>query len=284
MTNLVVALQAEARPIIETLDLVQDRPAGIFPVYCNGDLSLVVSGIGRIHCAAAVTHLFHRTAQRVDQAWLNIGIAGHQQVPIGSVLLASRITEHASGRSWYPPYVLDVKLLRSPLVTVDKPERCYPDCCAYDMEAAGFYQIACRCSTAELVQSLKIISDNPGSDLDLAVDEISLLIADQMSAIESAVRQLSDLSHVVDTVRAPPDLSSLYLEQWHFTVSQRHRLATLLGRLKVRSGQLPNLPGTSECQDARGVLRWLESKLSALPVNLSVPQGKDGADRDEQQS
>ncbi len=41
MTNLVVALQAEARPIIETLDLVQDRPAGIFPVYCNDDLSLV---------------------------------------------------------------------------------------------------------------------------------------------------------------------------------------------------------------------------------------------------
>ena len=194
----------------------------------------MVSGIGRTHCAAAVTHLFHRTAQRVDQAWLNIGIAGHQQAPIGSVLLASRITEHASGRSWYPPYVLDVKLLRSPLVTVDKPERHYPDCCAYDMEAAGFYQIACRCSTGELVQSLKIISDNSGSDLDLTVDEISLLIADQMSAIESTVGQLSDLSRVVDTVRPLPDLSSLYLEQWHFTVSQRHRLATaLLGRLKA---------------------------------------------------
>jgi len=197
MTNLVVALQAEAGPIIEALDLVQDRPAGIFPVYCNGSLSLVVSGIGRTHCAAAVTHLFHRTAQSVDQAWLNIGIAGHQQAPIGSVLLASRITEHASGRSWYPPYVLDVKLLRSPLVTVDEPERHYPDCCAYDMEASGFYQIACRCSTGELVQSLKIISDNSGSDLDLTADQISLLIADQMSAIESTVGQLSDLSRVL---------------------------------------------------------------------------------------
>jgi hypothetical protein len=283
MTNLVVALQAEAGPIIGALDLVSARPAGIFPVYCNGDLSLVVSGIGRTHSAAAVTHLFHRTAQRVDQAWLNIGIAGHQQAPIGSVLLASRITEHASGRSWYPPYVLDVKLLRSPLVTVDEPERHYPDCCAYDMEASGFYQIACRCSTGELVQSLKIISDNPGSDLDLTADQISLLIANQMSAIEGAVGQLSDLSHVVDTVRALPDLSSLYLEQWHFTVSQRHRLPALLSRLKVRSGQLPNIPGTSECQDARGVLRWLESKLSALPVNLSVPQGEDAADRVEQQ-
>jgi len=283
MINLVVALQAEARPIIEALDLVQDRPAGIFPVYCNGDLSLVVSGIGRTHCAAAVTHLFHRTAQRVNQAWLNIGIAGHQQVPIGSVLLASRITEHASGRSWYPPYVLDVELLRSPLVTVDKPERCYPDCCAYDMEAAGFYQLACRCSTGELVQSLKIISDNPGSDLDLTTDQVSQFIDDQMPAIESAVRQLSDLSCVLDTARAPSDLSSPYLEQWHFTVSQRYRLVALLGRLKVRSGQLPAVPRTNECQDANGVLRWLENKLSALPVNLSKPQGEDAADRVEQQ-
>jgi len=283
MINLVVALQAEARPIIEALDLVQDRPTGIFPVYCNGDLSLVVSGIGRTHCAAAVTHLFHRTAQRVNQAWLNIGIAGHQQVPIGSVLLASRITEHASGRSWYPPYVLDVELLRSPLVTVDKPERCYPDCCAYDMEAAGFYQLACRCSTGELVQSLKIISDNPGSDLDLTTDQVSQFIDDQMPAIESAVRQLSDLSCVLDTARAPSDLSSPYLEQWHFTVSQRYRLVALLGRLKVRSGQLPAVPRTNECQDANGVLRWLENKLSALPVNLSKPQGEDAADRVEQQ-
>ena len=283
MINLVVALQAEARPIIEALDLVQDRPAGIFPVYCNGDLSLVVSGIGRTHCAAAVTHLFHRTAQHVNQAWLNIGIAGHQQVPIGSVLLASRITEHASGRSWYPPYVLDVELLRSPLVTVDKPERCYPDCCAYDMEAAGFYQLACRCSTGELVQSLKIISDNPGSDLDLTTDQVSQFIDDQMPAIESAVRQLSDLSCVLDTARAPSDLSSPYLEQWHFTVSQRYRLVALLGRLKVRSGQLPAVPRTNECQDANGVLRWLENKLSALPVNLSKPQVEDAADRVEQQ-
>ena len=99
MINLVVALQAEARPIIEALGLVQDSQAGIIPMYCNGSVSLVVSGIGRPFCAAAVTHLFHRTAQDKDQAWLNIGIAGHQQVPVGSVILASRITEHVSGRS-----------------------------------------------------------------------------------------------------------------------------------------------------------------------------------------
>lgn len=284
MINLVVALQAEARPIIEMLDLVQDRSAGIFPVYCNDGLSLVVSGIGRTHCAAAVTHLFHRTAQSVGQAWLNIGIAGHQQVPIGSVLLASRITEQVSGRSWYPPYVLDVGLQRSPLVTVDKPERCYPECCAYDMEASGFYQIACRCSTGELIQSLKIISDNPGSNLDLTTDQVSQFIADQMPAIESAVRQLSDLFRVLDTVRTSPDLSSLYLEQWHFTVTQRHQLTALLSRLKVRLGELPAVPGVSECQDASGVLTWLEGKLLALPINLSVPQGEDAADRVEQPS
>ncbi|GIT49248.1 MAG: hypothetical protein Ct9H300mP14_11760 [Gammaproteobacteria bacterium] len=224
MTNLVVALQAEARPIIEALDLVQDRPGpGMFPVYCNGGLSLVVSGIGRAYCAAAVMHLFHRTAQRADQAWLNIGIAGHQQVPIGSVLLASRITERASGRCWYPPYVLDVGLLRSPLVTVDEPERCYPQCCAYDMEASSFYQIASRCSTGELVQSLKIISDNPGSNLDLTADQISQLLADQMSAIESAVGQLADLSRVLDTVRTPPGCRPFILNngilRWHSVTS-----------------------------------------------------------------
>ena len=284
MTNLVVALQAEARPIIEALDLVHDSLAGIFPVYCNDSVSLVVSGVGRTYCAAAVTHLFHRTAQSTDQAWLNIGIAGHQQVPIGSVLLASRITEQVSGRSWYPPYVLDVELSRSPLVTVDKPERYYPECCAYDMEASSFYQIASRCSTGELIQSLKIISDGPGSNLDLKADQISQLIADQMLSIESMLSQLSNLALVLDTARVPQELVSYYLEQWHFTVAQRHQLAVLLNRLKSRSVRLPTVPGASEYQDASSVLTWLEGKLLAIPVNLSVPQGEDAADRVEQPS
>ena len=62
MTNLVVALQAEARPIIEALDLVQDRPAGMFPVYCNGGLSLVVSGIGRACCQSIFLFLLDNNA------------------------------------------------------------------------------------------------------------------------------------------------------------------------------------------------------------------------------
>ena len=284
MTNLVVAMQAEARPIIEALDLVQDTLTGIFPVYCNGSVSLVVSGVGRTYCAAAVTHLFHRTAQSTDQAWLNIGIAGHQQIPIGSVLLASRITEQVSGRSWYPPYVLDLELSRAPLVTVDKPERYYPECCAYDMEASSFYQIASRCSTGELIQSLKIISDGPGSNLDLTVDQISQFIAEQMSSIESVLGQLSNLAEVLDTARLPKELVSNYLDQWHISVAQHNQLAALLGRLNARSVPLPTLPTASECRDAKAVLVWLEEKQLALPVNLSIPQPKDCLGRAESQS
>ena len=284
MTNLVVALQAEARPIIEALDLVQDSLAGIFPVYCNGSVSLVVSGVGRTYCAGAVTHLFHRTAQSTDQAWLNIGIAGHQQIPIGSVLLASRITEQVSGRSWYPPYVLDLELSRSPLVTVDKPERYYPECCAYDMEASSFYQIASRCSTGELIQSLKIISDGPGSNLDLTADQISQFIAEQISSIETVLSQLSNLAEVLDTARLPQEMVSNYLEHWHFSVAQHNQLTALLGRLHARSVPLPTLPEKNECHDAKAVLGWLEEKLLALPVNLSIPQPKDRLGRAEQQS
>ncbi|MBR57264.1 MAG: hypothetical protein CMH54_04315, partial [Myxococcales bacterium] len=103
-------------------------------------------------------------------------------------------------------------------------------------------------------------------------------------AIESVVGQLSDLSRALDAVRGPPDLLSLYLEQWHFTVAQRHQLAALLNRLKARSVQLPVVPRINEYQDASSVLTWLQDKLLAIPVNLSVPQGGDAADRVEQPS
>ena len=104
-----------------------------------------------------------------------------------------------------------------------------------------------------------------------------------MSSIESVLGQLSNLTQVLRTAKLPEELVSNYLEQWHFTVAQHHQLSTLLGRLNARSVPLPILPDTGECPDAKAVLTWLEEKLLALPVNLSIPQSKDRFGRAGQQ-
>ena len=104
-----------------------------------------------------------------------------------------------------------------------------------------------------------------------------------MSSIEGVHGQLSNLAQVLDTAKLPQVLVSNYLEKWHFTVAQHHQLTALLGRLNARSVPLPILPETGECHAAKHVLTWLEKRLLALPVNLSIPQPKGCIDRPEQQ-
>jgi len=167
MVNLVVAHSLEARPLISLFKLKRQsvRP---FQIYSDDKgTALIVSGMGKMAAAAAVAFLAASQEHDIHgtRAWLNIGIAGHQTEPVGSLLLAGKIIDGATGQSVYPALQL-AQLPVVELVTVDSPELKYPENKAYEMEAYGFYTSAIRFVTAELIQVCKIISDNPASSVD----------------------------------------------------------------------------------------------------------------------
>ncbi|MEE3288093.1 MAG: hypothetical protein VX249_07815 [Pseudomonadota bacterium] len=269
--NLVVALRAEAQPLIEYFQLEAGSADGLFTIYRGESVWLVISGVGRVLAGAAVAHLHLVSGGKADVPWLNVGIAGHRQLSIGDLLLASRIVEPATGRSWYPPYTLDSAVQRSELVTVDQPERDFPRCSAYDMEAAGFYAIASRCSTSELVQSLKVVSDNPGTTLDLSHQQISQLIADQLESIATVGGELTEIGRQHKMTRPTTPSLDRYLGQWHFTVTQRHRLTGLLRRWAVLNNNDP-WAGLTECRGSVDVLQHLEWRLEQQPIRFSPHQ------------
>ena len=177
--RLVTALTPEAAPLIEhyRLEKVDSNP--MFPLYRNDTIYLVVSGIGKTLAAAATAYLHTKSGELPNQPFLNIGIAGHQRAITGVPRVASRITDQSTGQTWYPSQISRDSMDRSALITVETVERVYAEDAAYDMEAAGFYPIAWRASTAELVQSLKVISDHPGEPVaDLDLQRIEDLIGD----------------------------------------------------------------------------------------------------------
>ncbi len=84
MINLVVALPAEARPLIEFFRLKEKTTIGTFRMYRQEDMSLVISGPGKIAAAAATALLAGSNTTGKQAAWLNIGIAGHATYAIGT--------------------------------------------------------------------------------------------------------------------------------------------------------------------------------------------------------
>ncbi len=268
--NIVTALRAEAAPLIDCYGLEADAPHGVFPVYCGEGIRLVVSGVGKLHAAAATGYLHAAGGGHRNEAWLNVGVAGHAHLPLGRVVVAARITDRASERSWYPPQVLELPAAGACLVTVDTPEHAYEDEAVYDMEAAGFYPVASRFSTGELVQSLKVISDNrrnPTATLDARA--IGERVADAVAEIDRVIQRLRGLSDELVALARPPARFDEFTGRWHFTVAERHRLRRLLERWAVTfPAASPWPPGLERCRDGAGVLAALEAALEARPPRL----------------
>lgn len=193
MTNLVVALPSEARPLIKFYDLEVRPGARGFPVYAKDDLRLVVTGVGKIQAAAGTAYLAG-FEQNQGRSWLNVGIAGHCSLPTGTVTFAHKITDYATNRSWYPPKIIDMPGAGAHITTYDHPVADYPTSVVCEMEAAAFYSVATRFSSGELVQCCKIISDNTLFHANgLTPDLIEDLISAHIQSVDSVVQALRSL-------------------------------------------------------------------------------------------
>ena len=266
MINIVTALPAEARPLREHLGLRHKQPNAAFPVYRNDNMALIVSGPGKVAAAAATAVLAGNDPEATKNAWLNIGIAGHAQHDIGSAFIAHRITDQANGSSWYPPQTLDLCLPTENLLTVDQPGEDYPRDALCDMEASGFFPVACRFSTSELVQSLKIVSDNTTQPATAITAKLcSRLVADRIDDIEQLLTALDRLATEYSQWHAPhPGLAQL-AERWHFSVSQQHQLQQLGRRWQaLAAGEALWIEQLQHKTSATEVLQCLQQHLDTL--------------------
>lgn len=262
MTFLVVALQSEAKPLVRHLGLEGSDARAPYRIYRRDDVSLVVTGIGRVAAAAASAYLFAGQDEAWDRSWINIGIAGHGDLQIGEARLADKISEAATNRSWYPSLVFDPPVATSDLITVDAPESDFSSNALYDMEASGFFSTASRFTVVELIQVLKVVSDNRREKPDrLSASEVSRLIESHLPAIDTVIEQSVGLERRLAVVEPEVDIEP-WTQKVRFSVSQRRQLTDLLKRLTVlEEGRLPE-PG--ECADARtaaAVIEGLNKRL-----------------------
>jgi hypothetical protein len=270
MINIVTAFPGEARPLIDCLGLTDKDTQGPGTLYRNEKCRLVISGAGKIQAAAATAWLQDSGPVNGNTAWLNIGIAGHASRPVGEGALAHRITDHGTGKSWYPPQAHGLTLATDNLITVDIAQTGYPQDVLYDMEAAGFFPVACRSTIAELVQCYKVVSDNRNNPVaGVTPGQGEALITDRLADITRLVRVLDELSDAVIDRRVPENSIARFTSHWRFTVSQRHQLEKLLARWDAMLPEQP--PWCDELQtrqQASQVLHWLKQRINAVPVRL----------------
>jgi nucleoside phosphorylase len=189
--RLVVALPAEAKPVVSRFHLSRIQLDHEFPIYRNKGISLIISGTGKVNSEAAVRHLHAFGQSSIKAIWVNFGIAGHPVRALGEAFLARHIVDDETANSWE----VSVELLSSfdadDLLTVGVPDVEYKTPYAIDMEAAGFFPAAEALSTPGLVQCLKIVSDNPVSPADRVNKKlVRRLIEEKLDTLDALLIKL----------------------------------------------------------------------------------------------
>ena len=184
--------------------------------------------------------------------------------------VANRIVDDSTHEQWYPPQVICNSIARTAVTTVNQPEQEYKDDTAYDMEAAGFYPTARQISTSELVQILKVTSDHPGKPASsLDAKTISTLIQINMGNIEDIIASLQELADTLNSKETKPVSMQIFLDRWHFSVTQRFQLQKVLARWAILAPtKNPFLFLPPNTSTATAVIKSLEDILGKFPLNL----------------
>jgi len=259
--NMVVALATESRPLIEHFGLSEDRSAVGFRVFANDRMRLVVTGMGRVSCAAGVAAVGERHAGTA--AWLNVGTAGHPELALGAGVHALKVCERATGRCWYPTQVVPLPGTGGTVCTVDEPVTDYPGACSYDMEASAFFATAMRYATSELTQVYKIITDNREHGAH-TVDKhrIRHAFRDHLEPIARMAAGLGALAGSVAATRPRLDELERIAQRWYFTVAQKNELRELLRRWEALAGTEPLMDADlNRCPSTKSVLAEIGARI-----------------------
>jgi adenosylhomocysteine nucleosidase len=253
------ALHAEARALIEFFGLKRQHDIRLFACFACDHVFLIESGIGKTDTATAIgwTGAYLQTEQPV---WLNVGMAGHANHEVGCLRLAHRIEDQASSQRFYPPQILHPAADSDNLVTVDQPADEYPPDAMVDMEASAFIRSASRFSSIELVQSVKVISDNLQHPPDrMKAAEVEALISPHLVQIDQIAQQLLQLRQLL--IQDDSQAEQI-LERWHFSQYQRNQLRRLLQRYHALNGGDSVMDAIPQnITNSKHLIKWLNESL-----------------------
>lgn len=272
MIHFITALKPEAKPLIEHYQLkrLPQSIKTIYPVLTNKDnsISLTLSGIGKLNAACATTETYQLFEKSKHDIWLNIGIIGHGKHDIGELIIIHKIIDAMSNKQYFPSFTFKHDLITSEIHCFDFPSNDYDDV-AMDMESCGFYEVASKIALTEFIHCLKVVSDNSEESLaKINAAKVSELIETQLSKILRFIDELQkqQLEILNDNENIP--LVNTLLEQYHFTVSQQHQLQQLIKNINNLSNGIDLEFNLEESDNAKSILKKLQSIHEALPSKL----------------
>lgn len=160
----------------------------------NQPVRIILTGQGSVMAAAALSGAASFFGIKAEDAIINVGTCAGNYEP-GQVFICNKITEEATGRTFYPDMILRSGMPERELVTApvvirksihEYANKDSHNMALYDMEAAAIYQAANLYVGPHRMGFVKVVSDN-GDIEGLTPDFIKGLMAEAVDEIASYV-------------------------------------------------------------------------------------------------
>jgi len=211
---LIIALMAEAKPIIKHLHLTKnsDKP---FKIFSSSKYQLIISGIGKEKATVATSHLLTLTPPSENDFLFNIGICGApKEFEIGEVIMINQIS--TSTKDFYPDMLLRHNYRESAILTVDFAQDEKYDRCV-DMESYAVFKTALYFLKTSQLGFIKVVSDNFSSKIPTREDVNNW--------IEPHVKSFEVLFENAINLRKKIPLLSKNLEEKSIVIAEQLRLS-----------------------------------------------------------
>ena len=198
------AFYAEAKNIIDHYGLKKEKSPEMvrFDVFANDSIRLVITGVGEINAAAAVSNIGGAYGISPDDEILNVGCGAgfSSDICMGSIFLGNKLTEQMTGRTFYPDMLMKANFRECEIVTVARVLNEGSDSVVYDMEAAAVYQAAAFFVGPHRMHFIKLVSD-AGERIDQSkITELFALQEDKICGyIDRLLSACADKAQMDDT-------------------------------------------------------------------------------------
>ncbi|MGJ4732457.1 phosphorylase [Leptospira levettii] len=179
MPSLFFAVLSEAKPWIQKTNAKPVHHSGKFRIYKKDSMYIIISGIGKMAMALAVSefaHLLPKEERDHMKVW-NLGIVGSNQLnwKVGDFFWIHKVTDYSTGKDYYPERMTkSVFGMETNLTTFDRPiakiktdnqfqvlnEKDLESVSLVDMEGVGFFEAASLYFPLENISIGKVISDH----------------------------------------------------------------------------------------------------------------------------
>ncbi|MBP5304636.1 MAG: hypothetical protein J6Z02_02200 [Lachnospiraceae bacterium] len=226
MIFIATAIELEARPFIEKLNLKKNTDHHLYNIYTGGDFALIVTGVGKIASAMAVTYMLNNYP--APDFFVNAGMAaGDEEV---GVYLINSIKDLGSNRCVYPAMLYDINLPEKPLCSSDRVLSAeeVKNGYLYDMEGIGFFLAACKYLTNDRIILIKYISDNGMTDGNLSKERIESAIIKSSSEVAEKIKEFIMFKKEPRTTLVDKAKFDAFADYYLMSITSRHDLLKLL--------------------------------------------------------